>query len=148
MAPETRRKRSDSGLCSDMHRGNATGQIVELDIDKSRILHHRLETLTIRKFHNGIRKILVGAALGDQTAQPWQYAQKVEVIHSTEEAVERGRKFEDHRPAARLEDAAHLTETFLTIDNIADTKSDRNAVEDRVRMRHRFAGRIDHQDSI
>ena len=63
-----------------MYGGNPTGQVMNLDIDESRIFHHQLKSITIGDFKNGIRQILVGAALGNQSAQPGQNTQEVEMV--------------------------------------------------------------------
>jgi len=56
-----------------MHSGNPTSQIMNSDINKTSLLHHPFEGFTIREFQDGIRQILVSAALREQTTQPGQY---------------------------------------------------------------------------
>ena len=51
-----------------MDGSNPAGQVMNLDVDKAGIFHHLFKLVTIRKFQDRIRQILIGAALRNKAS--------------------------------------------------------------------------------
>ena len=131
-----------------MDGGDAEGLLKVDDLGESGFLHHFLEGFLVGKFEDRVGQVLVGAALGDQAADPGEDFAEVEVVDFLEQPALGVGEFEDHRLAAGLEHPTHLPQSGGTVDDVADAEGDGDTVELAVGMGHGLAGGGDQGDAV
>ena len=131
-----------------MDGSDAEGLLVVNNLGESGFLHHLLEGFLVGKFENRVGQVLVGAAFGDQAADPGENLAEIKVVDFLKQAAIGVGEFEDHRFAAGLEHPAHLPESGGAVDDVADAEGDGDAVELAVGMGHGLAGGGDQGDTV
>src|SRR5207248_9279868 len=103
-----------------MQRGDAAGQIAELDPLEPGRRNQLREFALRRKSPDALDEIGIGVAVArDDLAEPWQELKAVEIVEGLQERCYRRGEFEAQKPPARLQHAARLGECALDPRHVA-----------------------------